>query len=141
MVDASNLAEGLQALPLPLLVASATGVVLLALIALRVLGNTFHGKAPPVEEGLPFIGGLIKFSKVRAGCQVIFRAARSRLLSSTDQRRQAAAGGGTSGRTSCGGAAATSSLRARSVVIGMPPTAGHLTAGSTSYASSCEHAL
>ncbi|PSC68351.1 sterol 14 desaturase [Micractinium conductrix] len=63
MVDASNLAEGLQALPLPLLVASATGVVLLALIALRVLGNTFHGKAPPVEEGLPFIGGLIKFSK------------------------------------------------------------------------------
>lgn len=61
------LANGLQALPLPYLVAGATGLVLLGMLALRVLQNTVGaklGKAPPVEEGIPFVGGLIKFSKV-----------------------------------------------------------------------------
>lgn len=63
-MDAASLSEGLQALPLPALLAVATGVVLLAAVVMRVLSNNFPGKAPPVEEGIPFIGGLIKFSKV-----------------------------------------------------------------------------
>ncbi|KAL4429571.1 hypothetical protein ABPG77_008620 [Micractinium sp. CCAP 211/92] len=62
-MDAASLSEGLQALPLPALLAAATGVVLLAAVVMRVLSNNFPGKAPPVEEGIPFIGGLIKFSK------------------------------------------------------------------------------
>ena len=63
-MDAASISEGLQALPLPALLAAATGVVLLAAVVMRVLSNNFPGKAPPVEEGIPFIGGLIKFSKV-----------------------------------------------------------------------------
>lgn len=62
-VDIVALTEGLQALPLPQLIAVATGVVVLAALVMRVLSNTFHGKAPPVDEGIPFVGGLIKFSK------------------------------------------------------------------------------
>jgi hypothetical protein len=62
--DLVALAEGLQALPLPQLIAMATGVVFLAALVMRILGNKFHGKAPPIEEGIPFVGGLIKFSKV-----------------------------------------------------------------------------
>lgn len=64
-LDLVALSEGLQALPLLHLIAVATGVVLLAAVAMRLLTNTFHGKSPPVEEGIPFVGGLIKFSKVR----------------------------------------------------------------------------
>ena len=64
-VDIVALTEGLQALPLPQLIAVATGVVVLAALVMRILSNTFHGKAPPVDEGIPFVGGLIKFSKVR----------------------------------------------------------------------------
>ncbi|KAL4458418.1 hypothetical protein ABPG75_013283 [Micractinium tetrahymenae] len=61
-MDVASLAEGLQALPLSTLLAAATAVVLLAAVVMRVLSNNFPGKAPPVEEGIPFIGGLIKFS-------------------------------------------------------------------------------
>lgn len=55
---------GLQALPIAVVVLMATALVLLAAVLARILTNTFHGKAPPVDEGIPFIGGLIKFSKV-----------------------------------------------------------------------------
>ena len=54
----------LSALPLPQLIAVSVVVVLLAAIVARVLSNTFNGKAPPIDEGIPFVGGLIKFSKV-----------------------------------------------------------------------------
>ena len=63
-VDILALSEGLQDLPLPQLIAVATGVVLLAALVMRVLTNKFNGKAPPIDEGIPFVGGLIKFSKV-----------------------------------------------------------------------------
>ena len=63
-VDMVALTGSLQALPLPQLIAVATGVVFLAALVMRILGNKFHGKAPPVDEGIPFVGGLIKFSKV-----------------------------------------------------------------------------
>lgn len=63
-VDLVAVTEGLQALPLPQLIAVATGVVFLAALVMRILGNKFQGNAPPVDEGIPFVGGLIKFSKV-----------------------------------------------------------------------------
>ena len=65
MADIISLAEGLQALPLPLQLAVGAVVLLLTLLVGRVLSNALPGKAPPVDEGIPFVGGLIKFSKVR----------------------------------------------------------------------------
>lgn len=47
--------------------ASTTAVILgglLIIIALRLLQNLLPGRSPPVFEGLPFIGGILKFSKV-----------------------------------------------------------------------------
>ena len=64
-VDIISLSEGLQGLPPALLAAGAVVVVALALLVHRLVSNTFPGKAPPVDEGIPFVGGLIKFSKVR----------------------------------------------------------------------------
>ena len=55
----------LAAVPLPALLVGATLLALAALVVLRLLSNTFSGKAPPVEEGIPFVGGLIKFTTVR----------------------------------------------------------------------------
>jgi sterol 14-demethylase len=49
--------------PLTLAITVAAGVVLLAV--LRVLANTFHGSRPPIFEGMPFVGGLMKFAGVR----------------------------------------------------------------------------
>lgn len=63
-VNISYIASSIHQLPLPMLIALATTVVVAAAFALRILTNTFHGKLPPVDEGIPFIGGLIKFSKV-----------------------------------------------------------------------------
>jgi hypothetical protein len=65
-MDALSLPDVLQHLPLPALLAAAAVVVGLSLVILRILTNTFNGKAPPVDEGIPFVGGLIKFSKVRS---------------------------------------------------------------------------
>lgn len=62
-MDALYLPDVLQHLPLSALLAAATVVVGLSLVILRILTNTFNGKAPPVDEGIPFVGGLIKFSK------------------------------------------------------------------------------
>lgn len=56
-------------LPLPLLVAAATAVAALALLVGRLLYNTklVQGKRPPIFEGLPYVGGLIKFAKASRG--------------------------------------------------------------------------
>lgn len=70
MEAVSSLVEAAQQLPLPLLVAAATLLSLAGLLVLRVISNSFPGKAPPVDEGsIPFIGGLLKFSKVRCVLQ------------------------------------------------------------------------
>lgn len=63
-VDLVALSEGLQSLPTGALIGVAIAVVAVAMVAARILTNTFTGKAPPVDEGIPFVGGLIKFSKV-----------------------------------------------------------------------------
>lgn len=56
----------IQALPLAAQVAVAVGSTLVLAVCLRLLKHTvLRGSAPPVEEGIPFIGGLLKFSKVR----------------------------------------------------------------------------
>lgn len=38
----------------------------LLLIALRLIQNYLPGRTPPVFEGVPFVGGILKFSKVSA---------------------------------------------------------------------------
>ncbi len=55
---------GLQLAP-PAAYAAFTLVVVLSVIALRLISNKLPSKAPPVFEGLPFIGGIIKFAQVR----------------------------------------------------------------------------
>jgi sterol 14-demethylase len=48
--------------PSAMIIVSIVACLMIAVLA-RVLSNTFHGNAPPVDEGIPFIGGLLKFSK------------------------------------------------------------------------------
>lgn len=60
MVDLADL----RALPLPILYVGATAIFLLAIAALRVISKSLPSKAPPVFEGLPFIGGIMKFASV-----------------------------------------------------------------------------
>lgn len=64
-MDIVSLTEGLAQLPMPYLVVGATVLLMVTAVVLRVLSNTLTFKAPPVMEGIPFVGGLIKFSKVR----------------------------------------------------------------------------
>ena len=64
-VDLSDFDAGLRGLPLPLLYAVGTGIALLALIFLRLISNSLPAKSPPIFEGTPFVGGIIKFIKVR----------------------------------------------------------------------------
>jgi hypothetical protein len=52
--------------------APSAAVVLLAVLALfsvllitRALSNAFPGSKPPIVEGVPYVGGLLKFAKVR----------------------------------------------------------------------------
>ena len=50
----------------PLLVASGITLFVLVACILRFLQNTLLiGKKPPVFEDIPFVGGLLKFLKVR----------------------------------------------------------------------------
>lgn len=56
--------EALSAASPVALVALAVFLVA-AIVVGRVASNTFHGKYPPVLEGIPFIGGLRKFVQVR----------------------------------------------------------------------------
>jgi hypothetical protein len=46
------------------LVATALLVVVVASIALRVAQNHLPSKRPPVFEGIPYVGGLLKFAGV-----------------------------------------------------------------------------
>lgn len=55
----------LAALPLPTLIGGILVVALAAAVFVRATANLRRGNSPPVEEGVPFVGGLLKFSKVR----------------------------------------------------------------------------
>lgn len=57
--------EAMVSSPLALVITAAAAVVALAVI--RVLANTFHGSKPPIFEGFPFVGGLMKFAGVSGG--------------------------------------------------------------------------
>jgi len=50
----------------PLTLAITTVAAIVALAVIRVLANTFHGSKPPVFEGIPYVGGLMKFAGVSA---------------------------------------------------------------------------
>ena len=63
---------GLQLAP-PAACAAFTLVVVLSVIALRLITNKLPSKGPPVFEGLPFIGGIIKFAQVRP-CEALIYA-------------------------------------------------------------------
>lgn len=63
MVELSSLAERLEGVPLIHLAGAGVAILLLTALVLRVFQNQLRGKAPPIDEGIPFIGGLIKFSK------------------------------------------------------------------------------
>jgi sterol 14alpha-demethylase len=65
-VDLVAVTAGLHGMPAFALAGLAIAFLALAMLVTRVATNTFHGKAPPVDEGIPFVGGLIKFSKVGA---------------------------------------------------------------------------
>lgn len=56
---------GLAALPASSLIMLGVLVAVASIFAFRVMENAFRGSAPPIDEGIPFIGGLLKFSKVR----------------------------------------------------------------------------
>lgn len=63
-LDIAGLVERLQQLPLPAQIGVGVVVLFLSLIVLRLLSNILVFGKPPVFEGIPYIGGLIKFSKV-----------------------------------------------------------------------------
>lgn len=63
MVDVAGLVEGLEGVPMAYLFAAGMGLIAATMLVLRVFANALRGKAPPVDEGIPFVGGLIKFSK------------------------------------------------------------------------------
>lgn len=44
-------------------VATSVLTLLATLVFLRLISNTFTGRKPPVSEGIPLIGGLLKFSR------------------------------------------------------------------------------
>jgi hypothetical protein len=67
LLQTATTSQGLNELlqlPLATLVALIAVSTVAVAIAVRVISNTFHGNRPPVDEGIPFVGGLIKFSKV-----------------------------------------------------------------------------
>lgn len=79
-MDFAALTEGMAALPPAALYLVGTVVFLLAIAALRLISNQLTAKAPPVFEGIPFVGGIIKFVQVRpprdcGGCGLRDRAA------------------------------------------------------------------
>jgi hypothetical protein len=78
-MDVAAFTEGLAALPLAALVAVGTSVFLLAVVVLRAAGNHLNTKAPPVFEGVPFVGGIIKFVQARPSpaAELEFRTALS----------------------------------------------------------------
>lgn len=63
-LDLGSLGESLSSVPLPVLYAGATALFLLAIGIGRLIGNSIPAKTPPVFEGLPFFGGILKFTSV-----------------------------------------------------------------------------
>ena len=55
----------LDALPKPVVFLIAVCAVLGAILFGRQLARGMHPKAPPIFEGIPLIGGLLKFAKVK----------------------------------------------------------------------------
>ncbi len=55
----------LDALPKPVVVLIAVFAILGAILFGRQLARGMNPKAPPTFEGIPLIGGIIKFAKVR----------------------------------------------------------------------------
>ena len=55
----------LLATSVPSLLLMAAAGLLVAIIIHRLLQNSFRGQTPPIFEGIPFIGGLLKFVQVR----------------------------------------------------------------------------
>lgn len=62
----SEIWEAIVSLPRPAQVAVGIVLVTWVLTLARNILNTFTGMHPPIFEGLPFIGGLLKFTRVRA---------------------------------------------------------------------------
>ena len=60
------LASGVSPIQLSVLLAA---VALVSLFVGRVLVNKIPGKSPPILEGVPFIGGLLKFAGVSHGTE------------------------------------------------------------------------
>lgn len=65
-LDLGEFDARVRSMPLPLLYAVGTGVALLALVILRFISNSLPAKSPPIFEGTPYIGGIMKFIKVGA---------------------------------------------------------------------------
>lgn len=64
-MELTAFSEGLGALPPAALYVVGTLVFLLAVALLRFTSNHLNAKAPPVFEGIPFVGGIIKFVQAR----------------------------------------------------------------------------
>lgn len=45
-------------------------ITVISMFVLRVVSNQLPGSKPPVFEGVPFVGGLMKFAGVRCMCQI-----------------------------------------------------------------------
>ncbi len=45
-------------------VAAGTLLLLAGLVLIRLVSNALPGKLPPVFEGLPYVGGILKFAQV-----------------------------------------------------------------------------
>ena len=61
-VPSSSLAVAFATSPATFVLTSLL-TLLATLVFLRLIANTFTGRAPPVTEGIPLIGGLLKFSR------------------------------------------------------------------------------
>lgn len=60
------ISEVLYELPFAVRCIVVPTAVLLAFVVLRIIANSLPRQSPPVFEGIPFIGGLLKFMKVKS---------------------------------------------------------------------------
>ena len=72
------ISEVLHELPFAVRCIVLPTAVLLACAVLRIVANSLPRQAPPVFEGIPFVGGLLKFMKVTSygmnECEQCFRS-------------------------------------------------------------------
>ncbi len=76
----------------PALIALTVVAVAALLVVARLVLNKLTGSRPPVFEGVPFIGGMIKFAKVSLAALRSQRGVRTRV--SSRRGRWRAGGGG-----------------------------------------------